>query len=408
MTDFFSSSKGSRGGSGGGGGQCNCACDAPPSLPGGITAEEVRLFLASGGDVAVMEMRARLQRKRKKKKRKRRKMSNDGFFDEDEDDAEDEEDDSEPITFLMEEEEDDDDEDDEMMQKKQKKRRKKKKRKKKKKIGKHSVEDEIDNEMEEEEDSSTTTESPATSEMMKLLKKLKEEKKPAQKPRGGKQLFGFEEELLEEVIKLTDEQIDTLPDDQKAAILELRKEIREAKALEALVAAEEEGDEVFDEAETIHFGTNPRPSENLSKKPTSSSSKKPPRKQHPEKHAGVGDTAEELEDMVHAGEGDHLRKVFVRYLVRLRTIYELDIQLIDQLGDLLAAFDDEILPVLETNLNLLRPLTNLILQSSGGNIDLAQLVSFIIKSLSNSEYELGFGASLKELEFLNFREYTFI
>ena len=101
MTDFFSSSKGSRGG---GGGQCNCACDAPPSLPGGITAEEVRLFLASGGDVAVMDMRARLQRKRKKK-RKRRKMSNDGFFDEEDDevdmDGSDEEDDSEPITFLM-------------------------------------------------------------------------------------------------------------------------------------------------------------------------------------------------------------------------------------------------------------------------------------------------------------------
>ena len=60
--------------------------------------------------------------------------------------------------------------------------------------------------------------------------------------------------------------------------------------------------------------------------------------------------------------------------------------------------------MLETNLNLLRPLTNLILQSSGGNINLVELISFIIKSLSNSEYEIGVGTSLKELEFLNFRK----
>ena len=60
--------------------------------------------------------------------------------------------------------------------------------------------------------------------------------------------------------------------------------------------------------------------------------------------------------------------------------------------------------MLETNLNLLRPLTNLIMQSSGGNINLAQLVKYIIQSLSNSEYEVGFGTALKELEFLNFRE----
>ena len=387
MTDFFSG-QGSRGG------QC-CPC-ASAALPDGITAEEVRLFLASGGDVAVMEMKARLMRRRKKKKQ--RKGRNNSLFDEDEieegDDDDDYDEDSESITLQR--AVDDEDEEEEKVGKggkKHKNRRKKKKRKKKKKIGKTSEEDEIENEEAEVEDKTTTTEKPATT-----------TEKTTQKPRGGKQLFGFEEELIQEVLKLSDEQINTLPDDEKAAILELRKQIQEAEAL--ALAAEAE---IIEEAETIHFGSSPRrPAENLSSsnKPTSKkpTSKKPVSKK-PAKPAGVGDTAEELEDMVHAGQGDHLRKVFVRYLVRLRTIYELDIQLIDQLGDLLAAFDDEILPVLETNLNLLRPLTNLVLQSSGGNINLVELVSFIVKSLSNSEYELGFGTSLKELEFLNFRKY---
>ena len=387
MTDFFSG-QGSRGG------QC-CPC-ASAALPDGITAEEVRLFLASGGDVAVMEMKARLMRRRKKKKQ--RKGRNNSLFDEDEieegDDDDDYDEDSESITLQR--AVDDEDEEEEKVGKggkKHKNRRKKKKRKKKKKIGKTSEEDEIENEEAEVEDKTTTTEKPATT-----------TEKTTQKPRGGKQLFGFEEELIQEVLKLSDEQINTLPDDEKAAILELRKQIQEAEAL--ALAAEAE---IIEEAETIHFGSSPRrPAENLSSsnKPTSKkpTSKKPVSKK-PAKPAGVGDTAEELEDMVHAGQGDHLRKVFVRYLVRLRTIYELDIQLIDQLGDLLAAFDDEILPVLETNLNLLRPLTNLVLQSSGGNINLVELISFIIKSLSNSEYEIGVGTSLKELEFLNFRKY---
>ena len=390
MTDFFSG-QGSRGG------QC-CPC-ASAALPDGITAEEVRLFLASGGDVAVMEMKARLMRRRKKKKQ--RKGRNNSLFDEDEieegDDDDDYDEDSESITLQR--AVDDEDEEEEKVGKggkKHKNRRKKKKRKKKKKIGKASEEDKIENEDDEEAEdktTTTTTEKPAST-----------TEKTTQKPRGGKQLFGFEEELIQEVLKLSDEQINTLPDDEKAAILELRKQIQEAEAL--ALAAEAE---IIEEAETIHFGSSPRrPAENLSSsnKPTSKkpTSKKPVSKK-PAKPAGVGDTAEELEDMVHAGQGDHLRKVFVRYLVRLRTIYELDIQLIDQLGDLLAAFDDEILPVLETNLNLLRPLTNLILQSSGGNINLVELISFIIKSLSNSEYEIGVGTSLKELEFLNFRKY---
>ena len=400
MTDFFSG-RGSRDG-----GQCNCPC----AQLDGITAEEVRLFLASGGDVAVMEMKARLKKRRKRKRKKQRGGRSNGFFDEveGEDEEDDDEDDSEPITFLMEDEAEDEDDEEEKGDKKQKKRRKKKKRGKKKTLRKSSMEDEIDNENEEEENTTaatTTTEKmPTSSEMLELLKKMRGEMS-TQKPRGGKQLFGFEEELIEEVVKLSDEQIDTLPDDQKAAILELRQLIQEAEALQSHVV--EEDAEVFDEAETIHFGSNPRPSQEFKSSPSSfkkptSPNKKPSKK--PEKHAGVGDTAEDLDDMVHAGQGDHLRKVFVRYLVRLRTIYELDIQLIDQLGDLLAAFDDEILPVLETNLNLLRPLTNLVLQSSGGNINLVELISFIVKSLSNSEYEIGFGASLKDLEFLNFRK----
>jgi hypothetical protein len=111
------------------------------------------------------------------------------------------------------------------------------------------------------------------------------------------------------------------------------------------------------------------------------------------------------DDLVESGSSIQIRKVFARYLDRLRRIYELDIQLVDQLGELLAEFDDEILPILETLLDLTRPLTNLIVNQETGNLNLVRLIGYIVQSLAAAEYEVSVSTRLKDLAFLNFRTY---
>ena len=75
-----------------------------------------------------------------------------------------------------------------------------------------------------------------------------------------------------------------------------------------------------------------------------------------------------------------------------------------QLGDLLAEFDDEILPILENVLDISRPLSNLVVSHETGNLNLVRLVGYIIQALSSAEYEFSVSTRLQDIELLNFRK----
>lgn len=96
-----------------------------------------------------------------------------------------------------------------------------------------------------------------------------------------------------------------------------------------------------------------------------------------------------------AGGSDLLKETFGRYFKQLRTIYELDLKLLEQLSSILKKVNNETLPFLS---NALAPG---LMGVQGSNLNLVELVGYLTSVLKKSEFEGAVTTKLRNLDFLN-------
>lgn len=88
---------------------------------------------------------------------------------------------------------------------------------------------------------------------------------------------------------------------------------------------------------------------------------------------------------------------FSQYFERLKTIYELDLKILEQLADLLTGVDEEVLPSLMTSLE---PILPIFISQQVNNIDLAQVIGYVAQAVQKSTFHVGMSAHLSDLDFI--------
>ena len=86
---------------------------------------------------------------------------------------------------------------------------------------------------------------------------------------------------------------------------------------------------------------------------------------------------------------------FLKYFRRLRRLYELDLQILDQTITLLEEVREEVLPQLA---NVLEPLLNTLTLNV---LDLGQILQYAAQTIQSSTFHFGATTSLERLKFLN-------
>ena len=94
---------------------------------------------------------------------------------------------------------------------------------------------------------------------------------------------------------------------------------------------------------------------------------------------------------------------FVQYFERLKTIYELDLKILEQLADLLSAVDEEVLPALMKSLEPILPI--LLSQPQFKNVDLRQIIGYVTQTLQKSTFHASISTHLGHLDFLNLSKF---
>ena len=95
------------------------------------------------------------------------------------------------------------------------------------------------------------------------------------------------------------------------------------------------------------------------------------------------------------------------YFDRIRDIYELDLKILEQLAELLAGVDEEVLPTLVTTLE---PLLAVLMNQPVENLDLPTILSYAAQTLQKSKVHVSLSSTLGDLDFLkigNFPKYVY-
>ena len=85
------------------------------------------------------------------------------------------------------------------------------------------------------------------------------------------------------------------------------------------------------------------------------------------------------------------------YFDRIKDIYELDLKILEQLADLLAGVDEEVLPALMT---ALEPLLTLLMNQPVDNLDLPTILSYAAQTLQKSKVHVALSSNLGDLDFI--------
>jgi len=85
------------------------------------------------------------------------------------------------------------------------------------------------------------------------------------------------------------------------------------------------------------------------------------------------------------------------YFDRIRDIYELDLKILEQLADLLAGVDEEVLPALMTSLE---PLLTLLMNQPVDNLDLPTILNYAAQTLQKSKIQVSLSSNLGDLDFV--------
>jgi hypothetical protein len=88
----------------------------------------------------------------------------------------------------------------------------------------------------------------------------------------------------------------------------------------------------------------------------------------------------------------------LQYFERLRKIYELDLKILEQLADLLAGVDEEVLPAIMTTLE---PILPLLMSQQIENADLGQIIGYVAQTVQKSTFHVAMSAHLGDLDFLD-------
>lgn len=92
---------------------------------------------------------------------------------------------------------------------------------------------------------------------------------------------------------------------------------------------------------------------------------------------------------------DLILQTFGRYFERIKTIYELDIKLLQQLSEILNEVGTDVLP------GLIRDLEPILARLPVVNLPINELISIFAMTVQNSEFEASVSTQLGNLDFLD-------
>ncbi len=89
---------------------------------------------------------------------------------------------------------------------------------------------------------------------------------------------------------------------------------------------------------------------------------------------------------------------FAAYFDRLRRIYELDLQILEQLADLLDGVNEEVLPALMSSLE---PILPLLMSQQVDNVDLGQIIGYVVQTVQKTRFHFSGSTHVGDLDFID-------